>query len=230
MNKIKDRTNETNIATNGQQMKIIAYNGSHDINIQFEDGTIVKHKKYESFKKGTIRNPNINSWNFTNRTNEESKAKNGQMMRIIHYQNNNDIDIQFEDKTIVKHTSYDLFKRGTIKNPNFIKYLNETNIASNGQTMTIINSKSSADIDVKFDDGTIIKHKRYSQFKQGRISNPKRPVSNSLLPYITKDNIEVTGIAYRYEHQVNMFCKCLTCQEKMILTYDEMEEHICQLK
>ena len=55
-----DRTGETNIATNGQVMTIVKYRGCNDIDIQFEDETIVKHKQYTNFKKGTIQNPNFN--------------------------------------------------------------------------------------------------------------------------------------------------------------------------
>ena len=33
---------------------IIRYNGVHDIDVRFEDGTVVKHKSYSKFKKGGI--------------------------------------------------------------------------------------------------------------------------------------------------------------------------------
>ena len=42
-------------------------------------------------------------------------------MTIIGYRNGNDIDIQFEDGTIVKNRIYRRFKEGKIKNPNYIK-------------------------------------------------------------------------------------------------------------
>ena len=53
-----DRTGETNIATNRQTMTIIEYRNNNDIDIQFEDGTVVKNKSYNNFKKGKIKNPN----------------------------------------------------------------------------------------------------------------------------------------------------------------------------
>ena len=40
-------------------MTIIAYRDSHDIDIQFEDGTIVKNKQYSTFSNGQIANPNM---------------------------------------------------------------------------------------------------------------------------------------------------------------------------
>ena len=38
---------------------IIAYRNSQDIDVQFEDGTIVKHKRIGNFRGGHIANPNI---------------------------------------------------------------------------------------------------------------------------------------------------------------------------
>lgn len=37
-------------------MKIIAYRNKRDIDIQFEDGVIVEHRKYSDFKTGAIKN------------------------------------------------------------------------------------------------------------------------------------------------------------------------------
>lgn len=37
-------------------MKIIAYRNKRDIDIQFEDGVIVEHRKYSDFKAGAIKN------------------------------------------------------------------------------------------------------------------------------------------------------------------------------
>ena len=44
---------------------------------------------------------------------------NGQKAYIIEYRGCNDLDVEFEDKTIIKHKTYNNFKRGLIKNPNF---------------------------------------------------------------------------------------------------------------
>ena len=55
---IKNRVLETNIANNGQVMTIIGYINGNDIDIQFEDGTIVKNRTYRRFKEGKIKNPN----------------------------------------------------------------------------------------------------------------------------------------------------------------------------
>lgn len=54
-----DRTGEENINKQGLKMQIIRYKNVHDIDIQFEDGIIVRHTYYQYFKKGNIMNYNI---------------------------------------------------------------------------------------------------------------------------------------------------------------------------
>lgn len=58
MRKQIDRIGETRIMNCGMKATIIKYRTCLDIDIQFEDGTIVKHRTYDNFKKGTISNPN----------------------------------------------------------------------------------------------------------------------------------------------------------------------------
>ena len=66
MSKI-NRIGETNIANNGQTMTIIEYRGFHDIDVQFEDGTVVKNTAYDKYKKVQIKNHNyiINETNIS---------------------------------------------------------------------------------------------------------------------------------------------------------------------
>ena len=42
--------------------------------------------------------------------------------------------------------------------------------------MTIVRYGNKNDIDVQFDDGTIVEHKRYGNFKRGNIKNPMTPI------------------------------------------------------
>ena len=102
-------------------MTIIAYRNCEDIDVQFEDGTIVCNKAYKSFKKGEIANPNFTKVLGIDKIGETNRANNGQLMTIIAYRNCNDIDVQFEDGTIVTHKTYNSFKNGLIANPNLIK-------------------------------------------------------------------------------------------------------------
>lgn len=48
------------------------------------------------------------------------EMKNGQWCIITDYRNNKDIDVQFEDGTIVNNRTLNKFNRGEIENPNYI--------------------------------------------------------------------------------------------------------------
>ena len=52
-----DRTGEVGYNNNNEKMIIVRYDYSRDIDVQFEDGTIVEHREYKDFKKGQIKNP-----------------------------------------------------------------------------------------------------------------------------------------------------------------------------
>ena len=57
MSKKDERLNEIRVNNNGEEMRIIRYGGKADIDVQFEDGTIIEHKRYDHFKEGKIKNP-----------------------------------------------------------------------------------------------------------------------------------------------------------------------------
>ena len=57
MSKKIDRTGEIAYSNNGEKMVIIRYDNKNDIDVQFDDGTIVEHKQYNNFLKGKIKNP-----------------------------------------------------------------------------------------------------------------------------------------------------------------------------
>ena len=54
MKKISSCLGETRIMNCGMEATCIAYRGTHDIDVQFEDGTIVEHKSKVSFVRGQI--------------------------------------------------------------------------------------------------------------------------------------------------------------------------------
>lgn len=57
MGKIKDRKGEFGVSSQGENMTIVRYGGKADIDVKFEDGTVVEHKQYNDFLKGKIKNP-----------------------------------------------------------------------------------------------------------------------------------------------------------------------------
>ena len=105
-----DRVGETRIMNCGMEATIIRYGGATDIDVHFEDGTVVKHKTYRAFKKGSISNPNIKASAET--CLGETRMMNcGMKATIIRYGKHTDIDIRFEDGAVVEHKVYDPFKK-----------------------------------------------------------------------------------------------------------------------
>ena len=82
----------------------IAFRSTRDIDVQFEDGTIVKHKSSSSFRDGKIANPNVSRVH-SSKANIEGmtlRMNNGMNATCIAYRGSLDIDVQFEDDSIVK--------------------------------------------------------------------------------------------------------------------------------
>ena len=164
---------ESATAENGEMITIDSYESNENVDIRFPDGTIVKKKKYKDFKTGNIRYPGITgvAGIKKERIGEIRLAKNGMKMTIIEYRNCDDIDIQFEDGTIVRGRTYGSFKKGTIAYPKPSR-VGESTMASNGMKMTIIAYRTYDDIDIQFEDGAVVKNRRYQHFKTGKIKHP----------------------------------------------------------
>ena len=207
---------ETAKATNGQTMTIVEYINCTNIIVEFDDGTRVK-TAYNSFKKGTVKNPN-----YTPHIGETAKATNGQTITIVEYINNQAIIVEFDDekKTRVK-TSYDSFKKGKVKNPNFVPHLGETRKATNGQTMRIVEYINYKNIIVEFDDERKTRVKTsYDSFKKGEVKNPHFPMNG-------KGTYKTFQTQYAYtapDGKVYFYCECEKCGFKANLTANEVIE------
>lgn len=221
-----NRVGETIRAKNGQMMTIIAYYSANNIDIQFEDSTIVRHRKYQHFKNGSIANPNTNIVGIGT----IATSKSGEKMRIIARRSGNDLDVMFEDGTIVKNVLLVNFKNGNVVNPNSM--VGKSTIANNGQVMTLIAYRSNKDVDIRFEDDTIVYHKRYAHFKQGCIANPNRPneqvreigMSNDnqrmiVFEYHNGNNVDVMfedGVIVKHKRLVDFKNGCIVNPEKRI--------------
>ncbi len=175
------RVGESKIMKNGMRAEIVSYKNTKDISVEFEDGTIVE-TDYWSFSTGSTANPSCNQYS---KKGEERVMRNGQSAVVIEYRKERDIDIMFEDGTIVEHIVYGNFKKGLISNPNVVHdgrkegglfekkdFAGITKRMNNGQEATIIRYNGFNDIDVQFEDGTIVEHKQMSAFREGNIGNP----------------------------------------------------------
>ena len=173
----------TKTMNNGMEATIVAYRKTYAIDIRFEDGTVVKNKSVSNFQKGTIAYPgmNINNKRCENKyIGLTNIMNNGMNATIIVYRKNDDIDVQFEDGTVVYKKNVSSFKNGNIAHPGMNtnnkrcenKYIGLTNIMNNGMKATIIEYTTCDRITVRFEDGTVVCNKTVGSFKNGNIAHP----------------------------------------------------------
>lgn len=195
----EDRLGETRMMKCGMEATIIRYNRCDNINVRFEDGAVVKHRKYREFKKGEIANPNIKA-SAENRLGETKMMNCGMEATIIQYKNAMDIDVRFEDGSMVEHKAYSAFKKGEIANPNIKasakNCFGETRMMNCGIKATIIRYNTNKDIDVRFEDGTVAVHKTYNAFKKGEIANQNIKASRLGETRMMNCGMEATIIRY----------------------------------
>ena len=173
-----DRLGETRMMNCGMEATIIRYGKYADIDVCFEDGTVVEHKAYNAFEKGNIANQNIKT-SAENCLGETRMMNCGMKATIVRYGNNKDMDVRFEDGAVAKNKAYGEFKKGGIAHPSTTAKarLGETRMMNCGMKAIIIRYNTSKDIDVRFEDGTIAKCKSYKSFKKGKIANQNIKVS-----------------------------------------------------
>lgn len=209
-----NRVNERGISLQGNPMRIIAYRGCKDIDVLFENtGYIAYNKNYRDFKKGLIKDKSIN----TKKVNILASTRLGEIkyskkystrMKIVNYRSSEDIDVCFEDNICkIYKTTYSKFTNDNVYRCDKVvlegkSHIGECSTANNGMKMTIIDYRCSSDIDIKFEDNTIVRSKTYANFISGAISHPVKKVNNKAGGRVgekrTLDNGEVIEIvAYR---------------------------------
>ena len=175
-----NRLGETRMMNCGMDAIIIRYGNNKDIDVRFKDGTVADHKVYGAFKRGEIANTNIKA-SAENCLGETRIMNCGMEATIIRYGSAKDIDVRFKDEIVAERKAYSAFKKGEITNPNIKTFakarLGETRMMNCGMKATIIRYREYADIDVRFKDGTLVKHRQYREFKKGAIANPNMKTS-----------------------------------------------------
>ena len=162
---------------NGMLATVIADRGSDDIDIQFEDGTIVEHSRRDRFKSGNIANPTIGRMickTIKYSIMGQSKTmKNGMVATVIADRGKHDIDVRFDNGMIAYHRERASFKNGTMTPfPHLKSIVGQSNIMNNGMLATVIADRGGKDIDVQFADGTVVRGKTRDLFRKGYIRNP----------------------------------------------------------
>ena len=215
-----NRLGETRMMNCGMEATIIRYGKAIDIDVRFEDGKVVVHKAYDKFKKGSIAHPSTTA---KARLGETRMMNCDMEATIIRYGNSKDIDVRFEDGTIAKCKGYEEFKKGGIAHPSTVaeSRLGETRMMNCGMEATIIRYNGVHDIDVRFEDGTVVEHKAYSKFKKGGIAHQLISLNNG-----SKDfHGFICRQGFIDEDRTLYECICKHCGLEDVLTPQEMMEH-----
>lgn len=192
----------------GMKATIIRYGAYNDIDVEFEDGYVATNKKYSSFLKGQIDNPNVEDKRLKHTreklVGETRIMSNGQRCTIIAANGVRHIDVMFDDGTIVEDRVYDQFIRGYIVNPNVGSQIyspdriGEKRLMNNGQEAEIIAFRHCDDLDIKFEDGGIARNTTYSSFCKGSIANPNFRLRSNQRGEKTQDYLGYTDIRFSF--------------------------------
>ena len=83
--------------------------------------------------------------------------------------------------------------------------------------MTIIKYRSAKDIDIQFEDGTIVEHKSFSAFKRGFIYHPSfifgQAMSDNYFGYKIKKIADINNKIYYEAYKNDEFIALMTLQE-----------------
>ena len=217
-----DRVGETRMMNCGMEATIIRYGGATDIDVRFEDGAVAKNKAYGEFKRSNIAHPSITA---ENRLGETRMMSCGMKATIIRYENADDINICFEDGKVIEHKTYRAFKKGYIAHTSTKvsaeDRLGETRMMNCGMEAAIVRYGNNTDIDVCFEDGTIVEHKTYNAFEKGRIAHRSLSQSSG-----SKDfHGFICKQGFKDKDRVLYKCICKHCGLEDVLTPQEMIEH-----
>lgn len=174
----KKYVGQTRVMNCGIKATIITYRKYKDIDVKFENNIVRKHVSIRAFEDGEIGpEPNMTTDDNKERYIGMSRTMNcGMKATIIAYRAYNDIDVRFENNEIRKHAWLHYFKTGSLAPKNIVKntaanrYIGMTRMMNCGLNATIIEYRNNSDIDVQFEDGTIHKHTRISNFNTNRIA------------------------------------------------------------
>lgn len=237
------RIGEKHMQKCGLMAKIIDYRNAKDMDVEFSDGTVVKHTDHTSFKHGYVGHPKMSNKNkFKNKApdyiRQKHVQKNGLEVEIIGYHGDY-VDVRFPDGKISKHIKYTTFVNGTLIHPDVPKNkkdkrLNEIRTQKCGIKAKITRYHTAADVDITFEDGTTNTNKRYYSFITGQI---KHPTMNTHFPQKIGQihpedrskiyHTEIHGIAYIIDDTYYYFCHCPLCQTHNIWTFNEIKSHTC---
>ena len=191
----------------GMKATIVKYRNHKDIDVQFENGKIRKHRCTSDFNKGEISpTPPRKGTDLIGKT---KTMRCGLKATIIAHRKMNDIDVRFEDGTIRKHMHMSSFNNCDISiKPRLTNdaHIGQTKRMKCGIKATVTAYRTFQDIDIQFEDGTVIQNVSFERFKKGVIGKtPKLTETDYINSTNTMNNgLKVTIITYRGSNDIDV--------------------------
>lgn len=117
-NKRNERMGTERISRDGRVARVVDYKSCEKFWIQFEDGTMRRMSNWHNFCEGRF---NYEYMYHRSRTTERlgtvCRMNNGLMAKVISYIHSHDMDIQFEDGSIVRHVEWRNYMKGNVAHP-----------------------------------------------------------------------------------------------------------------
>lgn len=150
---------------------VTAWRSVQDIDVSFDDGSVKEHVSYSNFKKGGIIGPNQSVVKYSE--GYKKRSNNGLMMEVVERLPKNRLLVRFENGE-EKVTTITSFADGSVASDKARKeeIYRKTVANFQGLTMRIKEYRGTKDVDVVFDDGTVIKHRTFDMFNRGKVRNP----------------------------------------------------------
>lgn len=172
---MKDYVGESRIMNNGLRATCIAFRSRDDCDFEFENGVIRKNVKWNSFIRNKLGLKSVKELNKdANIKGLRRQMKSGEFATCIEYRNNADIDVVFDDGTVLYNKTKQCFMNGDFVNPNSISRFSLIGVEKTmncGMKAVCIADNGHLDITILFEDGTEVKTTRQC-FNLCSVANP----------------------------------------------------------
>lgn len=181
----------------GRRWVCIKSKGRRDIDIMFEDNTIVRHTVLTGYDN---MSPLPSNWRDPYEHLYESRRMDDGCLVTLTGYDADKVTVEFEDGTVRDNVDYCDFYNRCIKAPRnkfYYRKMRESEVVQhkNGESMRLIRYYSNNNCDIMFSLGDIIFGKSYAQFKYGTVR-----------PFLDRDYLmELGGSRYKYEYLGNTY-------------------------
>lgn len=176
----EERVGVTIRQRSGLNLTCIAYRNTSDCDFQFEDGKVVKHRKWSAFTARTIGRTDQEE----SRIGKKMEQANGHTAECIAYRGSHDCDFCYEDGHEIRSMQWTAFIHGELpyltRKETAASRVGQKKMQNCGKMITCIAYRGTNDCDFQFDDGKILEHRSWTEFRRGALRYYSRDALSSV--------------------------------------------------